>query len=505
MIFGVVFYQTLDIRLSQVCKAAKRPMIEIKKDPFHGFVNAVTFILVFFLLSRTPQDADLWWHLRAGEVMWEQKSILLSDPFSYTRLGVPWINAFWATETLLYLLFRIGGYFALAAFVSLTGAFTFHVIQRRLMGDPFINGFIIILAALTAAPTWGPRPQIISFLLVAFLDYWVSKNRQRRYSRWVIVPLFVLWANLHGGWIWGFLLLIAHAAGMLTTLLLEHSQEQKAAIWNETRSLMGWLVLAALAVGINPNGPAIWKLPFEQVNVSMQIQEWLSPDFHRVDFHPMLWMIFLLILTAPFSVRPPNWSQLFKVIGFAYLTFVAQRNIALFAIVAAPLLSDWLNSVKQDFWKEKRLIPRPSLSPHLTAVLNPSILFLLSVAAAGNLFLASQPVRVDRNYPAGAIEWMKENRPLGRLFNSYNWGGYILWKLPEYPVFIDGRADMYGTEVISQWQDVVHARGNAFEILDTWNVNIVLLEPGWPIVKLLINDGWKTAYQDEQSIILLLK
>lgn len=93
-----------------------------KSSGIQRLLTALTFLLTAFLLSRTPADADLWWHLRAGQVMWEQKSILLNDVFSYTRAGAPWVNAFWLSEILLYGLYSLGGYFALSAFVALLGA-----------------------------------------------------------------------------------------------------------------------------------------------------------------------------------------------------------------------------------------------------------------------------------------------------------------------------------------------------------------------------------------------
>lgn len=460
--------------------------------------SVITFILVFLVFSRTVVDADLWWHLRTGQNMWEQQKILLNDSFSYTRFGAAWVNAFWLSEIALYLCYRIGGYFAIALFVALTGALTFYLIYNRLPGSPILNSFIILLTAITAAPIWGPRPQILSFLLVAILDRWLDKREN--HPAWMLIPLFALWANLHGGWIWGLLLLFAHIAGDVINLLSAPS-EQKTALWQKTKNLLGWSALAMLAIGLNPNGLAIWRLPFEQVNVSMQIQEWLSPDFHRIDFHPFLWILFLLLLVAPLAGKY-NWQRLFKVLGFAYLTFVAQRNIALFAIVSAPLLSDWLNTAAQPLWKENRFAPRSSLNPHLTRWFNALILICLSLASIGYLYTVSQASQVEKHYPVQAIQWIKDNHPEGRLFNSYNWGGYLLWSLPNYPVFIDGRADLYGPNLIGQWQDVVQARKNAFSILDDWNVNIILLEPDWPVISLLENDGWRVLYHDEISVLL---
>jgi hypothetical protein len=456
-------------------------------------VAFVSLTLIFILLTRTPIDADIWWHLKAGQTMIEQKQILLSDIFSYTRFNTEWVNAFWISEILLYAVYTFARYFGLTFFVSAIGAVTFYITSRRLSGNIFLNSFILILAAITAAPIWGPRPQILSFLFIALLDVWLNNKK----PNWFLFPLFALWANIHGGWIWGFLLIIAHVTGKITEQLT--NQEKN---WDEIKSLIGWSTLSALAIGINPNRLTIWNLPFQQINVSLQIQEWLSPDFQRIDFHPFLWMIFLLLLCAPFA-KKQNWIQLFKVLGFAYLTFFSQRNIALFAIVTVPLLSDWMNATLQHFQKEKRLKPDFQLPRPLRLLINSVLVFALTTSAIGNTYLLSLPEKVDSNYPVNAIQWIKENQPKGNLFNSYNWGGYILWALPEYPVFIDGRADLYGTQIISEWQAVVNGNENTIQILDKWQINIILIEPYWKVTKILETNGWQKVFEDAQSIIFI--
>ncbi|HRJ58720.1 MAG TPA: hypothetical protein PLV64_20715 [Anaerolineales bacterium] len=462
-------------------------------------VRLISILLIFILLTRTPVDADLWWHLRAGQTMIEQGQILLTDVFGYTRPGVTWVNAFWVSEILLAALYSLGGYFALTMFVSFTGAATFYLLSRRLNGNPFINGFTLILAATAAAPIWGPRPQILSFFIVALLDTWLVNKR----PHWWLPILFAVWANIHGGWIWGYLLIAAHIAGNLISLFLQ--ADARTEIWRETRSLLSWSALSALAIGLNPNGIAIWALPFQQVNVSMQIQEWLSPDFHGIDFHPFLWTLFLLLFLSPFAPKPPAWGQIIKILGFSYLTFVAQRNVAIAAIVAAPLLADWMNAALQHLMKDSRPSPRRSLPLTLRTFINAALGFTLLAAALGNAYLASLPEKVDENYPTAAIQWIKTNQPEGQMFNSYNWGGYLLWTLPEYPVFIDGRADMYDEELIQQWQNVVSAEANALSILDEWNVNFILLEPHWSIVTVLQTHGWQTAFEDDKAVILVRK
>ncbi len=465
-------------------------------SPLSRLILLVTIISIGILLTRTPVDADLWWHLRAGQVMWESGSILLEDVFSYTLAGAPWVNAFWISEVLLFLLYETGGYFALTLFVAASGAATFLVVSRRIKANPFIGAFVLILAAITAAPIWGPRPQLFSFFLVAWLDFWLADPKR---PRWALIPLFVLWANLHGGWIWGFLLIAAHLAGLGVHALFQPAERPHTL--PELRRLLGWATLGALAVGLNPNGLSLWALPFQQVNVSMQIQEWLSPDFHRLDFHPLLWMLFLLVLAAPFASKPLDWGQMFKALGFAYLTFVAQRNIALFAITSAPLLAAWAQAALEPLLRRASQ-PSRNLPARIRRVINAGLVIVLGLAALLNAWQVSRPERVDENYPVAAVQWLRANQPPGRLFNTYNWGGYLIWALPEYPVFIDGRADLYGNDLLQQWHDVVNNRPNALQILDEWQVQTVFLEPGWPVVEMLKNQGWFVAYQDNLAIIL---
>ncbi len=470
------------------------------------YLGLLIAVLVFFLYIRSPQDADMWWHLRAGQVMWQTKSILLVDKFSYTRIGQPWVNAFWISELILYLVFKSGGYIGLTCLVSLIGGATFYALYRNMRGNAFVNAFVVLLAAITAAPVWGPRPQILSFLLLALLDWWLEYSQNKhRLSYWFLIPIFILWANVHGGWIWGFLLLMAHITGNAFNKITSAS-ENTGPSWKELFYLFFWTLAAIIAIGINPNGISIWKLPFRTVDVSMNIQEWASPDFHQLEFHPFLWMLFLLLTSALVGRPKVNWGDLFKVVGFAYLTFISQRNIGPFAIVTAPILAKWANSAVENLANQMQLRNTQStsfLNPKVDALLKSVILIFISLAAIGRIYVVSIPSAVNKGLPTRAVQWLKENPPSGPLFNSYNWGGYLTWALPQIPVFIDGRADLYGKDIISQWQEVVQGTPEGFAVLEKWHIQAILLEPSWPIVKLLPYEGWTEAYHDNTAVIFI--
>ncbi|NOZ00099.1 MAG: hypothetical protein GXP40_13005 [Chloroflexi bacterium] len=473
----------------------------------------VVLLLVFIIASRSPADADMWWHLRAGEEMRQQGSILLEDIFSYTRYGTPWVNAFWLADIGMASLFRLGGYFALGALVSLMAVAVLGVVYTQMDGPVFLRAALLILAALTISPIWTPRPQLFSFLLLALLDRWFHLFKQKKAGRvWWLIPLFALWANLHGGYIWGMLLLVAVLVGELLNHWLAPPGAENAALpFSKLKKLFLFSALAAFAVLLNPNGAALWRLPFHTVDVSLAvIQEWLSPNFHLISFQPLLWMLFLFIAAIGLSGKRLDYSDLLKVVGFSYMTFVSQRNIAPFAIIIAPVTSRHLAAVWED-WKGSPLGTRvrrlgansgnQPLPSTVTRLVNALLVTLIAVAALGQLYVVTRPAKVEAGYPADAVRWIDEHQPPGPMFNSYNWGGYLLWTLPDYPVFIDGRADLYGDELIGQWWRVARGGEDAWDVLDRWNVRLILLEPDWPVVRELSGRGWRILYQDETAVV----
>jgi len=120
-------------------------------------------------------------------------------------------------------------------------------------------------------------------------------------------------------------------------------------------------------------------------------------------------------------------------------------------------------------------------------------------------YFASHPVitgmQIDNQYPVRAVEYLKAQRPPGNLLNAYNWGGYLIWALPEYPVFVDGRTDLYGDALLGEWMELVQAEGDWQTALDARGVRLVLLEPERALTKLLPLHGWKLLV-DEDGYVL---
>jgi hypothetical protein len=192
------------------------------------------------------------------------------------------------------------------------------------------------------------------------------------------------------------------------------------------------------------------------------------------------------------------------------MTFYSQRSMALFAIIAAPVVARYLTAVWEDLkaapiglWLARLQGASDSkpLPGRLTKVINLAIVALIFTLILFRAFTLSLSVMVHQTYPKAAVNWIMENQPAAQMFNSYNWGGYLTWDLETYPVFIDGRADLYGDEIIGQWWSIIRASDQSLELLDEWEVRFVLLEPDWPIVSALADQNWELLYQDDLSVV----
>jgi hypothetical protein len=165
---------------------------------------------------------------------------------------------------------------------------------------------------------------------------------------------------------------------------------------------------------------------------------------------------------------------------------------------AAPAIDDLQKKLK---WKSKAL----STSPRWQGVLNIGILLILILAVVARGFVIFPQPANEADYkddaPVAAVKYITENKPVGRLFNSYNWGGYLIWNLRDYPVFVDGRTDLYSDDLLTEWLNTMGAGKGWQDTLEKWDIGLVLIEPEWALAKLLPTAGWQLLYEDQSSVL----
>ncbi len=470
-----------------------------------------TFVIVLFLglfamTLRPVADPDFWWHLRTGQLIAETGTIPHTEPFSHTVLGKTWIAHEWLAELAFFYLYRMGGFGLLIFVFSLIISAAFLLVYLRCPGRPYAAGFSALLAALASAPLWGVRPQMLSLLLTAVFLFLLDifHEKQHWQSLFPLPFLTVLWVNLHAGYFLGFAIIGLYIAGEAVEILKSLSHKERPSL-RPTLLLAATLAACVLAALANPNTYHILTYPFETLtsNAMMQfIQEWFSPDFHQTEWIPLAVLI-LALIAAPFlGRRPVPLTRLLLVVFFAFAALRSMRFVPLFALTAIPLLAEQLAGLT-------RAGPQVRPPPLFSRWLNP-LLVVFVLLAAGLRFLSvlqGQAASEAETYPQAAVNWIEENHPKGHLYNTYGWGGYLIWRLyPEYPVYIDGRADVYGDEFIYDYLRIYSAQPGWETALDEADVGVALVEPGSGLANTLYQSpGWQVVFEDEQSVIFTRK
>ncbi len=391
------------------------------------------------------------------------------------------------------------------------------LVYLQMDGPAILKVFLLVLGSSVAAVVWSPRPQLVSLVILAIVGFvlYLYKWKHKSYLKWLPV-VFLLWGNLHGGYPLGFLLIGAMIAGeVFNHLLLDNSAFTLS--WRHIGQLIIWSLVSVLALLINANGLNIWKIPFQTVDVSVLqqfISEWASPDFHQLYQQPFLWLLFATLAAVGLSRRRIDGTELVTVILFAYMSLVARRNFGPFAIVTLPVLSRHLWAALQSWGTSPAEQPLaeaaaandpPRRRPRWQRRLNLVIVGILALVAFGKLYAVTSPGIVQTattsSEPVAAVEWMLANKLHGKLFNEYNWGGYLIWRAPDLPVFVDGRTDLFGDQILGEWLVTVQAGEGWRQVLEKWQVDYVMIDPARPLAKALPGAGWKLLYTDKQAVL----
>jgi hypothetical protein len=472
------------------------------KITFNRLVMTITFLAIFAMAARVSVDTDTWWHLRAGQWIIEHHRLLTTDPFSYTRFGAGWHYPGWLVQVNMYWIYKIFGPGGLNLWTAIMVCLAFIFVWKTTEGNSFIRAFTMVFAAAASGVYWAARPYLVTFILTAVYIWLFETLRKNDYlsikksAIWMSV-LMIIWANSHAGFFAGFLIWGVYFLDALINWFSKRSDIKVI------QGLFRLGLLLVVCVCINPYGVEMLAYPFKTMGISAlqdYIQEWQSPNFHSISVQPFAWLILLVLGSVGLSGRKMLLSDFLLTGGFAYMGLMAGRNIALFGIAAPMVITRHLSPVLDGFMESKLGASSLGRVTHRQNILNWGILFLLILAVLVKVSLVF-PISANEEVfkkilPVKAVNYIKQTKPEGRLFNSYNWGGYLLWNLPDYPVFIDGRTDLYDDEIIDEWIKVVKGEDGWEETLDEWQVKVILIEPGMRLTSLLGNE-WKLNYEDE--------
>ncbi|HET7469308.1 MAG TPA: hypothetical protein VFJ81_06505 [Gemmatimonadales bacterium] len=457
-------------------------------------------------------DGDMARHIRLGEVILDQGHLPRTDLFSHTMGGKPFIAFEWGSEVLYALAYRLAGLVGVVTLSGLTLALAYALVARFLVrrgGDPLLAYLVSMAAAVLSAAHWLARPHLFTMLLVVvLLELMVRPQRKL----WPYVPLFVLWANLHGGFFYGCITLVVYAMGELAEgwLVLGEARRKWFA---EARHHLAAAGIGLVVSLLNPNS---WHLLahvagfFGNSAILALTQEFMSPDFHTVNGKIFLLVLLTVIGSLALSRRRPPLPTLLILLVNVAFALISQRNIELFALVALPLVAlhldpEWralpvLQRAKEVFQREHEGA-YSGVGAAVAAVL------LIGFALAGGRVAGLEviPARFDpKVFPVAAVAKARAERLQGRMFNNFIWGGYLVHEWPEQRIFIDGATDFYGEELFKDYIRVNGLDPGWREILDRWKVNMALIPPQSRLAHELVRDrSWRIWYCDSTATILL--
>ena len=466
------------------------------------------------IFSTEAADTDFWWHLKTGEYIAEHGKLPVPDPFSYTSSygppaypGEETVRYFnltheWLAQVLWWLLYRLGGFPA----VVLWKGFLLGVVCAAagcLAARRAGNFYLGILAALAPVPVLtlfaADRPALVTFALVAVfvvvLDSYVSGGRA--VWLWMLIPLHIVWANSHGGFFLGWGVLAAYSVGAWRL-----PSERRKPLWLAAG-------LCVLLSGLNPNGFRILEvLPaYRESYLTSTLIEWKRPFLWGP---PYSYNLLLYSTTAAMIAawRKLRLSDVLLFAAFGSASLMAFRNIAFVAFLAPVLLATYA-------W------PLPATKLRLPAPLVrlPMLLGLVGLlvyqGSASGLY---QLRAAEWKFPQGAAGFLRRNQITAPIFNSDEYGGYLIWALwPQQRTFIDGRA--LNETVYKDYAKILHIKGSAgakgkelrTRLLDRYNVQFVVTNAFefasgviYPLVLALSGPSypeWVLVYEDAQALV----
>lgn len=434
---------------------------DFRTEPlFQTAIWLVLFALPMLVAVSAHVDADAWWHLRSGQWIVTEGKVPAADPFSSfgQETGKPWIAYSWLFEIMLYASHAALGPAGIVMFRLLLLLVVLLTIHRFITSrvEQFASAVIITAAAFIALiPLGTERPWLVSILgctLTLQVIYALREGVSSRWS-WFLPVFYVFWANVHVQFVYGLLLLaIACAAPILDRVC--HVGERNPADLASQRRLLTLSALCGLATLVNPYG---WRL------YSVVLDFAFHPAAHRhitelqaLEFRSW-WDWCVLGLAGFAAVRlgrqsPRSWFEVMLLLLAAWFGFRTRRDLWFLVVAASAILCTAGSSSERN----RNFVPKLWQYGALALAL----LALVSTYWTHQLSGGKLESALAHEYPVAAVEHVRADLEAGRchgpLYNHYDWGGYLIWSLPELPVSMDGRSNLHGDDrldrMMTTWQ-----------------------------------------------------
>lgn len=488
--------------------------------------HPLTFRIIFYLCLASLfmyrcwmyLDPDFGWHLRLGQLILSN-GIPLTDPYSYTMPDYPYIDHEWLVNVLIYIIYSNLGILGLSAIFGLIATLSLVIAVPKKL---FTWGiWPTLLGAAGFMVFVGHRPQVFSWLFLSIIIRLIYDSKLWQQYRLYLPIIFIVWANMHGGFALGLALLVLH---IVYRFIIEKRW------WP-----LDWIIVFSclIATFINPYGPRMWFEIYQTMTdqtLSKLIVEW-SPMIttKQIWWNPSFWLFSggTLILTLLNWRQIPKFQILISVL-MLIAAYYSRRHLTLAVIATLPVLALAIHLTYQR-WVQTRLPNRGKIG---IVMITSLIVLVVSISQIRPLIYQEME---DFFYPKLAVKYLEATPINGRILTHYSWGGYLIWKLPEQKVFVDGRMPSWRWEAPEGQSDralydyirLISGQVDIEPYLTKYQIQTVVwpthrfdkanasselqgkitseIQSTDPILKQLQQKGFKLVYQDLVSIILVRK
>jgi hypothetical protein len=453
--------------------------------------------VIFAFCVKQIAEPDIWWHLRDAAYLFQYHTIPRVDTYSFTAAGLPRLDFEWLSEVPFFLGFKAMGLQGVLAvyFVVLLLIYVGVYYRSCHAGADCKDATVTTLLAISlGVVSIGPRTLLFGWLCMVGLLLVLDRFQRTGKGLWLLPPLFALWINLHGSWVFGMVVL---ALTLASGLVEGEWGLVVARRWTagELKKLLPVLAASLAALLVNPFGYKLVLYPFDvlfrQQGAVQAVEEWRSVDFSNPNGKLALIMIMALLAAGLFSSRRWRLDEVLLT-AFALWASLAHARFMFFAgLIIVPILAPRLEL----FPPYERDLDKPWLNAIIMAGIVGGLIFFFPSRA-------QLQQRVDEEYPTAALQFMQRQHLNGRIFNHYVWGGYMEWNAPGLKPLIDGRADIFVYNGV--FDDVVKAMAirDPLGVLDKYKVDYALLGPKQALTYLLEHSpGWQPIYTDKVAVV----
>jgi len=452
-------------------------------------VIAAAALVGFWLIAFDPRalnDGDTYWHLAAGTWILDHRAVPHVDPFSFTHAGQPWVPHEWLSEVVMTLVWRAAGWTGLVVMFGLAVALSMTLLLSRLarwMGPIALA----VTAWLCVGCMWVglfARPHLLALpIMIFWTGQLLDARAERRAPSLWLAAILVLWANLHGSFVFGALV----AAPLALEALVEGWRDP----WPVFRAWSLFALACLAAVMLTPHGIEAVTYPFHIMTMQTLngIVEWRPPDFSKWNEFETAILLTLLVCLGR-GVKVPLF-RLVLVLFLLHMALQHQRHELVLALIGPLFLAE---PIGRGFGRTE---PRP-----LAGRTGPAVLFAVAVLVLVGWRAAHPVVRIDAvNTPKAALAQVPAALQAKPVLNTYSFGGYLVYR--GIRPFIDGRSDMYGDDFFRR--DMAIMRGDDAEFdraVARYGIAWSLLSPREALTrKMDSKPGWRRIYADRWAVV----